>query len=343
MRLIEQVSTVIRRKGYSLGTERNYTSWIKRFIRFHNCRHPSEFDEKEIIEYLNHLAKEANVSSSTQNQALNAIVFLFKHVLNKNIGDFSSYARAIKPKILPVVLSQNEVKSILSYMSGVNLLMLSILYGCGLRLKECLRLRIQDIDFERKIISIRQAKGKKDRMVPLPELVIEDLKKQIQKVKGMHIKDLKEGFGTVYMPDALERKYPNASKGFGWQFVFPSYKISSCPRTGIKRRHHLHSSVLIKHIQKAVKKADINKKITTHSFRHSFATHLLEQNQDIRTIQKLLGHKSIKTTMIYTHVSKSGASGTTSPLDIIAADEKETLKPVMRKSIWAFFKSRFLF
>lgn len=319
MRLIPQVISCIRSKGYSLSTEKTYTGWIKRFIRFHNYRHPMEMGEEDIMAFLSHLAVDLNVSSTTQNQALNALAFLYKVVLKKDLGDFSQFARAKKPKLLPVVLSNTEVEKILSHLHGTYYLMTGLLYGSGLRLNECLRLRIKDIDFDRMAIFVRHGKGKKDRSVPLPSRLVELLKGQIVLVRKIHLTDLDNGFGSVYLPNALDRKYPNADKQFAWQYLFHAHNISKDPRAGVQRRHHLDDSVLVRHITKAAKLAGIDKKITAHSFRHSFATHLLEANQDIRTIQQLLGHTNVKTTMIYTHVSQTGATGTKSPLDSLEA------------------------
>jgi integron integrase len=298
MKLIPQVISCIRTKGYSLSTEKTYTGWIKRFIRFHKYRHPMEMGEEEIMAFLSHLANELNVSSSTQNQALNSIAFFYKNVLKKDLGDFSSFARAKKPSLLPVVLSKEEVEGVLAYLEGTYYLMTGLLYGSGLRLNECLRLRIKDIDFDRMAIFVRHGKGKKDRSVPLPSRLVELLRDQIELVRKTHLTDLGNGFGSVYLPNALDRKYPNADKQFAWQYLFPAHSISKDPRAGVERRHHLDDSVLVRHITKAAKLAGIDKKITSHSFRHSFATHLLEANQDIRTIQQLLGHTNVTLCLI---------------------------------------------
>lgn len=347
MKLIPLTSSVIRAKGYSLATEKVYLLWIKRYIRYHDYRHPSEMGTEEISSFLSHLANDGHVSSSTQNQALNAIVFLYKAVLKVDIGDFSNYARAKKPQLLPVVLSSEEVREILHNLEGNYYLITALLYGCGLRLKECLRLRIKDVDFERKAIFVRHGKGKKDRSVPLPTSLADLMLLQINRVKKSHSLDLEKGFGSVFLPNALDKKYPNAANDFKWQYLFPSCNLSVDPRSGIKRRHHLHDSVLIKHIQKAAQKTGINKKITAHTFRHSFATHLLENNHDIRTIQELLGHSNVKTTMIYTHVSQNGATGTKSPLDLIVNKEDLLKKDKQQKSESSFsyltFKEVMLF
>jgi len=255
------------------------------------------------------------VSASTQNQALCAIVFLYKHVLKRELGDFGNFAWAKKPKRLPVVLTKEEVKAVLRQLSGTNWIMAKLLYGSGLRLNECLQLRVQDIDFHYKQITVRNAKGEKDRVTMLPESVVEPLKRHLDFVKKLHEKDLKDGFGSVHLPYALERKYPNAATEWGWQYVFPATQISTDPRTGLRRRHHIHKTVLEKAVRQAVLKAGITKHASCHTFRHSFATHLLERGQDIRTVQELLGHKSVETTQIYTHVLNKGALGVTSPAD----------------------------
>ena len=267
--------------------------------------------------FLSWLATDLNVAAATQNQALNSLVFLFREVLEINLGDFSSFARAKKPKLLPVVLTKQEVTKILSELKGIHLLMLSLIYGCGLRLKECLRLRIKDIDFDRDQLWVRHGKGKKDRVIPLPGVLKDTLREHLLEVKEVHRKDLLAGYGEVFLPHALERKYPNAPKEWMWQYVFPASKLSKDPRSPAIRRHHIHESVLIRHIKKAAQKNEINKKLSTHSFRHSYATHLLEDGENIRVVQELLGHSDLKTTMIYTHVMDKSAQGTRSPLDVL--------------------------
>ncbi len=336
-RLIPLVVETIRRKGYSLQTEKNYTHWIRRFIKFHHCRHPRELGTSEIITFLSHLANVGNVSSSTQNQALNAVVFLYKHVLKIDLGDFSSYEIAKKPRLLPVVLARSEIVSIFQNLRGDYLLMTGLLYGCGLRLKECLRLRVQDLDFHRGQIFVRQSKGKKDRVVPFPGFLQASLEEHLKKVKTTHERDLSAGFGNVFLPNALERKYPKAPFEWGWQYVFPAHRLSVDPRSRIQRRHHLHDSVLIRHIKVAAQKGGVYKKLTTHSFRHSFATHLLEDGCDIRTLQSLLGHDDLKTTMIYTHVMEHGPAKTLSPLDKLA--ELLHSRPVKEKQSVSASKS----
>ena len=316
-KLLDQVRSAIRTKHYSIRAEEAYVTWIKRYILFHKKRHPLKMGEKEIGEFLTHLAVKENVSASTQNQALCAIVFLYKYVLKKELGDFTDLAWAKKPKRLPVVFTREEAKAVLQQLSGTNWLMAMLLYGAGLRLSECLQLRVKDIDFAYKQITVRDSKGGKDRVTMLPEKVIEPLTKHLEKVKKLHEKDLKAGFGMVYLPDALERKYKNANKEWGWQYVFPASQISTDPRSGIRKRHHLYETVLQKAVKEAIRKAGIAKHASCHTFRHSFATHVLENGYDIRTIQELLGHKSVETTMIYTHMMNKGAMGVKSPADNI--------------------------
>ena len=282
--------------------------------------------EQEITQFLSYLANSRNVAASTQNQALNSILFLYREVLDIDLGDFGSYARAKKPDLLPVVLSQEEVIAILDHLDGTPYLLTSLLYGCGLRLKESLRLRVKDIDFTRNQLWVRHGKGKKDRVLPLPQHVQELLKEHLDNVKKLHEKDLKRGNGDVFLPFALEVKYPKAPYEWSWQYVFPATRLSRDPRSGKIRRHHLHDSVLIRHIKTAAKKAQVNKKIAAHSFRHGFATHLLESGADIRTVQELLGHEDLKTTMRYTHVINRGPSGTLSPLDALGLKAKKRMK-----------------
>jgi len=321
-KLLDQVRNVLRTKHYSLKTEEAYIYWIKKYIFFHNKRHPKEMGEAEINEFLTHLAVKEKVSASTQNQALCAIVFLYKHVLKIELGDLGNVVWAKKPAKLPVVFTREEVTQVLNQLSGMNLMMAMFLYGGGLRLSECLQLRVKDIDFQYKQIIVRSAKGDKDRVTLLPEFVIEPLKKHLNYVKLLHEKDLNAGYDSVYMPYALERKYPNAGREFAWKFVFPATQISKDPRTGIQRRHHIHESVLQKAVKKAVRQTGIYKQASCHTFRHSFATHLLEAGYDIRTVQELLGHKNLNTTMIYTHVLNKGAFGVKSPADSINLDLK---------------------
>lgn len=273
--------------------------------------------EKEISQYISHLATDRNVASSTQNQALNAIVFLYKHVLKIDLGDFGPMERAKRPERLPTVMTKTEVGHILAAMSGIYALMAKLIYGCGLRLMECVRLRVKDIDFERNQVIVRYGKGMKDRMTMLPEQLKPFLLEHLGWVRTMHEQDLQKGMGEVYLPFALERKYPKARREWGWQYVFPSERISEDPRSGKMRRHHINESGLQRAVQKAARSVGLTKPISPHTFRHSFATHLLEAGYDIRTVQELLGHKDVSTTMIYTHVIKKGGMGVQSPLDSI--------------------------
>ena len=317
MKLLDQVRNVIRKKHYSIRTEQAYVDWVRRYILFHKKHHPKDMGEKEISQFISHLATDRRVASSTQNQALNAIVFLYKRVLNIELGDFGHMERAKKPEKLPTVMARKEVNQVLSSMSGINQLMAKLLYGCGLRLMECVRLRVKDIDFEQNHIIVRDGKGMKDRSTMLPEQLKPLLIEHLEGVRIMHKQDLKNRLGEVYLPFALERKYPNAAKEWGWQYVFPSEKISKDPRSGKMRRHHVSESALQRAVQKAARKADLTKHVSPHTFRHSFATHLLEGGYDIRTVQELLGHKDVSTTMIYTHVINKGGMGVQSPLDTL--------------------------
>ena len=318
MKLLDQVRDVIRKKHYSIRTEQAYVDWIRRFILFHKKRHPKDMGEKEISEFISHLATKKKVASSTQNQALNAIVFLYKRVLNVELGDFGHMERAKKPEKLPTVMSRDEAGRILASMAGIHQLMAKLLYGCGLRLMECVRLRVQDIDFDQNHLIVRDGKGMKDRSTMLPDQLKPHLLEHLERVRITHEQDLKNVYGEVYLPFALERKYPNAAREWGWQYVFPSGKISKDPRSGKTRRHHVNENVLQRAVQKAARMAGLVKHVTPHTFRHSFATHLLESGYDIRTVQELLGHKDVTTTMIYTHVLKKGGLGVQSPLDALS-------------------------
>lgn len=314
-KLLTKVREEIRRRNYSYRTEKAYLRWIVRFVKFHGLTHPLKMEKEEIVEFLNWLANERDVAASTQNQALCAIVFLYKQVLDKPLGAFDNLQRASKPKRLPVVLSSKEARCILANMEGDARLMTELLYGSGLRQSECLRLRVKDIDFEFTQIWVRNGKGKKDRTTVLPEISKEKLKNQIKRIKLLHQKDLDKGFGKVVLPKALSKKYPNMPKEFGWQYLFPSSQRSKDPRSGVTQRYHKSSSYLHKAIKTVVSKTNIIKKVSSHTFRHSFATHLLQNGYDIRTVQELLGHKNVSTTMIYTHVLKKGGRGVKSPID----------------------------
>jgi integron integrase len=316
-KLLDQVREVIRFKHYSIRTEQAYIHWIKRFIFFHQKRHPREMGAGEIRAFLTHLAAQQNVAASTQNQALNALVFLYRKVLNLQPGEFGEFERAKRPAKLPVVLTKEETQRLLAAMKpGTLSLMARLIYGTGMRLMECLRLRIQDIDFERNQIAVRDGKGGKDRITMLPQALKEELRQHQQRVKLLHETDLKEGFGKVYLPYALDGKYPNAERQWGWQYVFPSSKRSTDPRSGQLRRHHTKELCLQRAIKEAVRLAAITKPASCHSLRHSFATHLLEAGYDIRTVQELLGHESVETTQIYTHVMQKPGLGVKSPLDV---------------------------
>jgi integron integrase len=314
-KLLDQVREAIRTRHYSGKTEKAYVHWIKRFIFFHNKRHPMEMAEAEIGQFLSSLAMDGHVSASTQNQAFNAILFLYDQVLGKKIGLIDGVVRARRPQRLPVVLTKDEVKEIINHMSGVPRLMVILLYGAGLRLMECCRLRVKDIDFYQNEILVRAGKGNKDRHTPLPTTVRDPLIEHLRTVKSQHEADLKASLGRVSLPNALDRKYPNAGKEWGWQWVFPATSHFVDRITGERRRHHLHESVLQRAFREARLKAGVFKHAGCHTLRHSFATHLLENGYDIRTVQELLGHNDVSTTMIYTHVLNRGGQGVRSPAD----------------------------
>lgn len=318
MKLIDQVIDVIRKKHYSIRTEEAYVQWIKRFIYYHGKRHPKDMGEAEIAQYISYLASVGNVAASTQNQALNAIVFLYKKVLDIDPGNFGPMDRAKRPKRLPTVLTKKEVSRILHVMSGIQGLMAKLTYGCGLRLMECIRIRVKDLDFEQNQVIVRDGKGQVDRITMLPDHLKPILRSHLKRVKIIHEQDLKKGLGEVYLPNALARKYRSAAKEWIWQYVFPSERISKDPRSNKMRRHHIHESALQRGVRQAVRKVDNQKPASPHTFRHSFATHLLEAGYDIRTVQELLGHKDVTTTMIYTHVLQKGGMGVKSPLDMLS-------------------------
>ncbi len=314
-RLLDRVREVIRARHYSIRTEKSYVGWIRRFILYHNKQHPKDLSAIHIQQFLTHLAVDERVASSTQNQALNALVFLYKQVLKIQLEAIEDVVRAKKPQKVPVVLSRDEVGHLLASLNGTPWLMASLLYGSGLRLMDCLRLRVSDIDFDYKQITVRCGKGAKDRRTMMPDVVFEPLKTQVAHVKQIHRADVADGFGRVYLPAALERKYPNADRQLGWQYLFPASKRSVDPRSGRTMRHHVSESVLQGAVKKAVRIAGLEKPATCHTLRHSFATHLLEDGYDIRTVQELLGHKDVRTTMIYTHVLNRGGQAVRSPLD----------------------------
>lgn len=313
-RFMHQVRKDLRDRGYSYQTERTYTHWIKRFILFHKKQHPGNLGAEHINQYLSYLGVKRHCSPNTQRIALNALVYLYRKFLDAELEPLL-FERAKQKRRLPVVLSHREVKHVLENMSGLHRLIVELLYGAGLRLNELLSLRVKDLDFEMCTITVRSGKGDKDRATLLPERLKDRLLEQIQCVEKTHRRDIEDGYGDVYLPHALARKYPRAKRELGWQFLFPSTKIGKDPRSGVMRRHHLHETVLRKHIGKARRLANIHKPVHCHTFRHSFATRLLQNGYDLRTIQKLLGHSDVKTTEIYTHVLNRGAMGVVSPLD----------------------------
>lgn len=315
LRLLDQVRLAIRTRHYSYKTEKAYVGWIKRFIFFHNKRHPAEMGEIEIAQFLSALAWDARVAASTQNQALNALLFLYREVLGKDIGYVNGVVRAKRPHRLPVVLTRQEVKVLLGCLGGAEWMIATLLYGAGLRLMECMRLRVKDVDFTSNQIVVREGKGNKDRLTMLPAAVKEPLAKHLNLVRRQHQRDLERGLGRVALPNALQRKYPNADKEWAWQWVFPASKHYMDRLTGKRYRHHLHESVVQKAVKDAARRAGFAKPASSHSLRHSFATHLLEDGYDIRTVQELLGHRDVRTTMIYTHVLNRGGRGVYSPAD----------------------------
>ena len=330
-RIMDEVRDVMRLHHYSIRTERAYSDWIKRYIHFHKMTSREDLNdgEKKIEAFLTHLAVDQDLSSSSQNQAMNALVFLYKRVLKQPLDKSINAVRASKRMVrVPVVLSPEEVAIVIALMSGVPQLIAKMLYGSGLRMMEALRLRVQDIDFEFKQITVRSGKGSKDRVTTCSESLLPLLRNHLARIQIMHRDDLEGGYGEVYLPGGLARKYRGAAKDWGWQYVFPAKKLSVDPRGGKTRRHHLDKSVINKAIRRAAQTAGIVKRVSAHTFRHSFATHLLQRGTDIRTIQALLGHKDVATTMIYTHVLQQGGHGVASPLD----DLPEVLGAEMRLS-----------
>ena len=314
-KLLEQVRGKLRLKHYSLRTEQSYLDWVKRFVLFHEKRHPEEMGAAEVEAFLTHLAVEGRVSASTQNQAKAALLFLYREVLEVQLPWLDNVAQARVPKRLPVVLSQAEVKNVLDRLKGTQQLIAKLLYGTGMRLMECMRLRVKDVEFERRELIVRDGKGFKDRVTMLPDSLVEPLKVHLARVRALHQDDLRAGFGSVYLPNALDIKYPNAGREWGWQYVFPSTKLSVDPRSDVTRRHHADEKTIQRAMKQALRDADISKPASPHTLRHSFATHLLQSGYDIRTVQELLGHKDVATTMIYTHVLNRGGRGVASPLD----------------------------
>ena len=316
-RLLDRVRQRLRARHYSRRTEQSYVGWIRRFILFHHKRHPERLGAPDVGRYLSYLASQRHVSASTQNQAFSAILFLYRDVLGQELVGLDDTPRAKRPERLPLVLAREEVAAVLRRVHGRSWLMCSLMYGAGLRLLECCRLRVKDLDFGRQELTIRDGKGRKDRVSVLPAKVEPSLRAHLERVQRQHAADLAAGAGFVALPDALARKYPNANREWPWQWVFPASRTHVDPSTGERRRHHLHESVLQRDFAAAVRAAHLTKPATCHTLRHSFATHLLETGYDIRTIQELLGHSDVSTTMIYTHVLNRGGQGVRSPLDLM--------------------------
>jgi integron integrase len=314
-RLLDLVRAALRRKHYAIRTEEAYVSWVKRFVLFHHKRHPKELGLPEINAFLTHLAVEQQVAASTQNQALSALLFLYTEVLAQPLDGPIEAVRAKQPQRLPTVLTRDEVTRVLDALTGVHQLMAKLLYGSGLRLMECVRLRVKDVDFAQRQIIVRSGKGGKDRVTPLAERLVIPLQDQLRRAELLHAQDVRAGYGEVFLPAAFERKAVKGSREWIWQYVFPAEQRSSDPRSGAVRRHHLDESGLQKAVKRAAQLAQIPKRVTCHVFRHSFATHLLEEGYDIRTVQELLGHRDVATTMVYTHVLNRGGKGVRSPLD----------------------------
>ena len=314
-RLLDQVREAIRVRHMSLRTEEAYVDWVRRFILHHGKRHPKEMGAEEVGAFLTHLAVERSVSASTQNQAKAALLFLYREVLKIELPWLKELVQAKRGERLPVVLTPGEVRAVLDQMDGQMGLVASLLYGTGMRLLEGLRLRVKDMDFSRLEIVVREGKGNKDRVTMLPERLVAPLQAHLEKAKALHKQDLKEGLGEVFLPDALAVKYKGAARSWGWQWVFPSGALSVDPRSGLTRRHHLHAESVQRAVREAARSAELVKPVTPHVLRHSFATHLLMAGHDIRTVQELLGHKDVETTMIYTHVLNRGGKGVPSPLD----------------------------
>jgi integron integrase len=317
--VVEDLQKLIRLKHYSLSTERSYTEWARRFIAYCTNNNTGEdiFTKSNLVGFLSHLAEQQKVSASTQNQAFNALLFMFKEVLMISLDDIKDVVRAKRGKKLPVVFTKDEITEIFKHLTGRNLIVIQLLYGAGLRLMECARLRIKDVDFNERLIFVRDGKGSNDRTTLLPETTVVPLITHLKTVKQLHDWDLAAGYGEVYLPNSLQSKYPNAAKSWGWQYVFPSDRLSIDPRTGRIRRHHISDNTIQLALRTAVKKANNTKHATPHSLRHSFATHLLMNGVNIREVQVLLGHKSVETTMIYTHVMRNMTNTPASPLDLL--------------------------
>src|SRR6056297_1607615 len=315
MKLLEKIKQEIRRRNYSKSTEKSYQYWMKRYVKFHNLKHPENLGADKIVEFLNYLAVEENLAASTQNQALSALIFSYTFILEKPVKHLDNLKRAKKPKHLPTVLTTNEALRILDQLDGIPLLVCSLLYGSGMRISEALRMRVQDIDFDYKQITIRRSKGYKDRVTVLPQSISDKFSLHLKKVKNLHEQDLARGFGSAILPKALAKKYPGAELDFKWQYVFPSRYRHKDPATEKWYRYHISPKKVRRAVNIASRKAGITKKVSPHTFRHSFATHLLQNGYDIRTVQDLLGHKNLKTTSVYLHVLNRGGHGVKSPLD----------------------------
>jgi len=314
-RLPDQMRDALRSRHYSRRTEQAYLLWARRYVVFHKGVHPAEMGEREINAFLTHLAVEQHVSASTQNQALAGILFLYRAVIGYDVGDLGGVVRARTPKRIPVVMTRDEVRAVLEAMDGETRLMASLMYGTGMRLMECLRLRVLDVDFGSFEIAVRDGKGGKDRVTMLPQSLVPALKAQMRRAQAVHQRDLSDGWGRVVLPDALDRKYPYAASEWRWQWVFPQQRRWCNAETGEQGRHHVHETILQRAVKEAVRRAGVTKHVGCHTFRHSFATHLLQAGYDIRTIQELLGHKDLSTTMVYTHVLNKGGLGVNSPFD----------------------------
>jgi len=314
-KLLDQVRDVARLRHLSLRTEQAYIAWIKRYIFFHQKRHPRDLGAEDVRTFLTHLAVDGKVAASTQNQAFHALLFLYRQVLKLELANIAGVERAQISRNLPVVFTKEEAQAVIAHLKGENKLIASLLYGAGLRIMEAVRLRVKDIDFARQEITIRDGKGEQDRLTMLPQTLAPALQVQIAAVRDLHEHDLRRGYGEVYLPYALDRKYKHAAKDFIWQYVFPADRLSVDPRSGQTRRHHASEQNVQRSVKTALRKAEVRKNGTCHAFRHSFATHLLENGYDIRTVQELLGHKDVRTTMIYTHVLNKGGRGVRSPLD----------------------------
>jgi len=314
-KLLDRIIREVRRRNYSYSTEQSYCQWVVRYVRYHNLTHPRDLGNRDIVKYLNYLANECNLAASTQNQALSALIFLYEHVLQIPVGELKNLKRAKKPKRLPVVLSKEQALAVINELDGVNQMVLELIYGAGLRVSEALGLRIQDVDFDYRQITVWNGKGRKDRITMLPDRVIPKLENHIEKVRLLHRADLNKGYGKTILPNALSKKYPGAETEFIWQYLFPSRYRRRDPRSGIRHRYHISARNIRRELGRVSKKLNIPKRVTPHTFRHSFATHLLQGGYDIRTVQDLLGHKSLKTTSIYLHVLNRGGHGVKSPLD----------------------------